>query len=61
MQAARKRGKHLGRPTKLNREQINHAAEMVREGKETVSGMAGLLKVARTTLHRALKRKVKTA
>ncbi len=26
MQAARRRGKHIGRPHKLNREQINHAA-----------------------------------
>ncbi|SEP44071.1 recombinase family protein [Nitrosovibrio sp. Nv6] len=59
MQAARKRGKHLGRPVKLNREQINHAAGMVKEGRETVSGMAELLKVDRTTLHRALKRKAK--
>jgi DNA invertase Pin-like site-specific DNA recombinase len=57
MQAARKRGKHVGRPVKLNREQINHAAGMVKEGRETVSGMAELLKVDRTTLHRALKRK----
>ncbi|SHL63839.1 Site-specific DNA recombinase [Nitrosospira sp. Nsp11] len=61
MQAARKRGKHLGRPVKLNQEQINHAAGMVKEGRETVSGMAELLKVDRTTLHRALKRKVKAA
>ncbi|BCT69564.1 recombinase family protein [Nitrosospira sp. NRS527] len=60
MQAARKRGKHLGRPVKLNREQINHAVKMVGEGQETVSGMAELLKVDRTTLHRALKRKTKT-
>lgn len=57
MRAAKKRGKHLGRPTKLSREQISHAAGMIREERETVSGMAGLLKVDRTTLHRALKRK----
>jgi DNA invertase Pin-like site-specific DNA recombinase len=54
MQAARRRGKHLGRPHKLSREQINHAAQMIREGRETVSGMAGLLSVDRTTLYRAL-------
>ncbi|SOD41833.1 recombinase family protein [Nitrosovibrio sp. Nv4] len=59
MQAARKRGKHLGRPVKLSQEQINHAAGMVKEERETVSGMAELLKVDRTTLHRALKRKAK--
>ena len=57
MQAARRRGKHLGRPHKLSREQINHAAQMIREGRETVSGMAGLLNVDRTTLYRALNRK----
>ena len=58
MQAVRKRGKHLGRPAKLNREQISHAAKMIEAGHETVSGMAGLLKVDRGTLHRALKRGV---
>ena len=57
MQAARRRGKHLGRPHKLSREQINHAAQMIQEGRETVSGMAGLLSVDRTTLYRALNRK----
>jgi len=32
-------------------------AQMIREGRETVSGMAGLLSVDRTTLYRALSRK----
>ena len=54
MQAARRRGKHIGRPHKLNREQIRHAAQMIEEGRETISGMAGLLSVDRTTLYRAL-------
>lgn len=57
MQAARRRGKHIGRPHKLNREQISHAAQMIREGRETVAAMAGLLNVDRTTLYRALSRK----
>jgi DNA invertase Pin-like site-specific DNA recombinase len=56
MQAARRRGKHIGRPHKLNREQIAHARRMIREGQETVSSMAGLLSVDRTTLYRALSR-----
>lgn len=56
MQAARRRGKHLGRPPKLTREQVAHAAHMVEDGIETVSGMAGLYGVNRVTLHRALKR-----
>ena len=57
MQAARRRGKHIGRPHKLSREQIDHAALMIQEERETVSGMAGLLNVDRTTLYRALNRK----
>ncbi len=56
MQAARRRGQHLGRPRKLTREQVAHAARMVRDGTETVSGMAALSGVDRVTLHRALKR-----
>ncbi|ODT65880.1 MAG: DNA resolvase [Nitrosomonadales bacterium SCN 54-20] len=56
MQAARRRGKHIGRPHKLSREQIAHARRMIREGQETVSSMAGLLSVDRTTLYRALSR-----
>lgn len=54
MQAARRRGKHIGRPAKLSLEQISHARQMVREDRETVSGMAEILNVDRTTLHRAL-------
>jgi DNA invertase Pin-like site-specific DNA recombinase len=56
MQAARRQGKHIGRPHKLNREQIAHARRMIREGQETISSMAGLLSVDRTTLYRALSR-----
>ena len=56
MQAARRRGQHLGRPRKLTREQVVHAARMVQDGTETVSGMAVLYGVDRVTLHRALKR-----
>ena len=56
MQAAKRRGQHLGRPRKLTWEQVAHAARMVQEGTETVSGMASLYGVDRVTLHRALKR-----
>lgn len=41
-QAARRRGTHLGRPHKLTREQVAHAARMVRDGTETVSDMVAL-------------------
>ncbi len=61
MRAARERGKHLGRPVKLSQGHISHAEGMIKEEQETVCGMAGLLKVDGTTLHRALKRKVNTA
>jgi DNA invertase Pin-like site-specific DNA recombinase len=56
MQAAKRRGTHLGRPRKLTRAQIAHAARMVQDGTETVSGMAALYGVDRVTLHRAFKR-----
>ena len=56
MVAAKKRGKHVGRPLSLTTEQLNHAKEMVSKGLETVSGMAELYGVNRTTLHRALRR-----
>ena len=55
MQAARRRGKHLGRLRKLTWEQVAHADRMVRDGTETISGMAALYGVNRVTLHRALK------
>ncbi len=56
MLAAKKRGKHVGRPLSLTTEQLNHAKEMVSKGLETVSGMAQLYGINRTTLHRALRR-----
>jgi len=56
MAAAKRRGKHVGRPLSLTTEQLNHAKEMVSKGLETVSGMAQLYGINRTTLHRALRR-----
>ena len=56
LQAARKRGKRLGRPVRLTPEQISHADKMIQAGEETVTGMSRLYGVDRTTLHRALKR-----
>jgi len=54
LRAARKRGKHVGRPRKLSPEQVNHASRVIAGGTETISGMAAVLGVDRTTLHRAL-------
>jgi DNA invertase Pin-like site-specific DNA recombinase len=57
--AARRRGKHLGRPPTLTPEQLKHARRTINAGEESVSGMAALLKVHRVTLHKALKRAAK--
>jgi DNA invertase Pin-like site-specific DNA recombinase len=54
--AAKKRGKHVGRPRKLTDQQINHAREVIGEGMETRSGMAALLGVDGSTLWRAIQR-----
>lgn len=54
MQAAKKRGKSLGRPMALSIEQINHAKQMIDTDQETVTGMALLLGVHRNTLQRAI-------
>lgn len=54
--AARRRGKHMDRPIKLSREQVDYATQIVREERETLWGVAGLLNVGRATLHQALKR-----
>lgn len=56
LQAAKKRGKRLGRPPRLREDQIRYAAQMIETGEETATGMAGLLKVDRSTLHRSMKR-----
>jgi DNA invertase Pin-like site-specific DNA recombinase len=54
--AARKRGKHVGRPPKLSPEQIAHARDAIDSGMETPAGMAGLLGVAHSTLWRSMRR-----
>ena len=57
--AARRRGKHLGRPADLTPEKISHARHMIDKGEQTVTGMAKLLDVHRVTLHKALKKPVR--
>lgn len=54
MKAAKRRGKHLGRPPALTCEQIAHARKVIKSGDETISGMASVLDVGRNTLSRAL-------
>ncbi len=56
MAAARRHGRHLGRPRALAPAQVGHARRMIATGQETIVGMAALLGVDRKTLGRALKR-----
>lgn len=53
--AAKRRGKHVGRPRKLTPEQITHARTTIDSGLQTPAGMAALLGVDHTTLWRALR------
>ena len=56
LQAAKKRGKQLGRPARLTSKQIKHAEKVINMGQETTSDMATLYGVNRSTMHRALKK-----
>ena len=56
LRAAKKRGKRLGRPSALTAAQIHQAKTAIEAKRETVSGMAEILGVNRSTLQRALKR-----
>ncbi len=53
--AAKKRGKHVGRPRKLTVEQVAHAREAIEGGLQTRAGMAALLGVDDSTLWRAMR------
>jgi len=57
VEAAKKRGKHLGRPIALNNAQVRHARALI-EGGESPGSVAGSLGVSRSTLYRALKTRV---
>ena len=59
LRAAKKRGKRLGRPPALTDAQITHARTAIEAKRETVSGMAEILGVNRSTLQRAMGRDVK--
>jgi DNA invertase Pin-like site-specific DNA recombinase len=58
LRAAKKRGKRLGRPPALTDVQIAHAKTAIEAKRETVSGMAEILGVNRSTLQRAIARNV---
>lgn len=55
MAAAKRRGKHVGRPRKLTDAQVAYAAQQLAERKDTISGMAEQFGVSALTLSRALK------
>jgi DNA invertase Pin-like site-specific DNA recombinase len=57
LHSAKKRGKRLGRPSRLSQEQLKHAKKMLQSGEESVSGMAQILGINRATLYRGFKDK----
>ena len=54
MKAAKRRGRHVGRPPKLTPHKVEHAPQLIAEGSETQAGAAVLLGVGVATLRRAL-------
>jgi Enterobacteriaceae phage serine recombinase len=54
MKAARARGIKSGPPPKLNRQQIDHARQLIEQEGKRREDVAGLFKVSRSTLYRAL-------
>lgn len=54
MTAAKRRGRHVGRPRKLTDQQCAHARELLAAGKETRASIAALFSVDARTLRRSL-------
>lgn len=54
MKAAKRRGKHVGRPPALSNEQVVFAKRTLTAGEETLSGLASIMGVDRSTLRRSL-------
>lgn len=55
MAAAKRQGKHVGRPRVLTGQQISHARSLIEDGQETLASAARLFGVGKSTLWRALK------
>jgi DNA invertase Pin-like site-specific DNA recombinase len=55
MQAAKRRGRRVGRPPKLTPHKVAPARQLIAEGTETQAGAAALLGVGIATLRRALR------
>jgi DNA invertase Pin-like site-specific DNA recombinase len=58
--AAKRRGTHVGRPRKLTPDQIAHARAVIEAGSQTPAGMASLLNVDKSTLWRAMQARTAT-
>ena len=56
MEAARRRGKHIGRPRKLTEEQVETARKLIEAGETTITAMAKLFGVSPATVSRAVNR-----
>lgn len=56
IEAAKRRGKHLGRPRKLTPEQIRYAQKQIEKAEDTYTSVAVIFNVDPTTVWRALKR-----
>lgn len=56
MAAAKRRGKHVGRPYKLSPGTVSYAFWQIKSGKSSIMGMAQKLNCTRDTLSNALKR-----
>ena len=54
MSAARRRGRHVGRPRLLDPHQVETARHLIESGRETQAGAAAVLGVSVSTLRRAL-------
>ena len=57
MEAARRRGKHIGRPYKLSERDVARARQRVAAGHSSITRMADRLGCSRGTLSRAMQRK----
>lgn len=55
MEAARKRGKHIGRPRKLTDEQVFAAKELIKAGSTTITELAHRFDVSPAAISRALR------
>jgi len=61
LQAAKRRGKRLGRPPSISASQIALAKQLVQEGELSNADIAARLKIGKTTLWRAMKQEASSS